>query len=290
MIRRLRTILEMIKFSHSVFALPYALLAACLAVGGLPRWDEVLLIVWCMVAARSAAMAFNRIADARIDARNPRTAGRAIPAGIITSAAAWSFFVACAGAFLVGAAGFLWWFDNPWPLYCAPPVLMFLCLYSYTKRFTWMCHFWLGAALCLSPIAAWVALSPRTLGWPAAALAGAVLLWVAGFDIIYACQDIGVDRRERLFSLPANMGPVAALWIARVCHLATVVLLGLLALVPGLGAIYLGGVTLVAALLLVEHVLVRPSDFSRINVAFLTVNGCVSILLAVAGIADLLLG
>lgn len=289
MIRRIRIILEMIKFSHSVFALPYALLATFLAAGGLPHLGQLALIVWCMVSARSVAMTFNRIADAAIDARNPRTANRAIPAGTVSLAAAWAFLLVCAAAFLAGAWGFWRWYGNPWPIRLAGPVLLFLCLYSYAKRFTRLAHFWLGAALGLSPVAAWIAISPATLGWPAAALAGAVLLWVAGFDVIYACQDIAIDRRERLLSLPAGVGPGKALWIARGCHVLCVLLLALLALTPELGVIYLAGVALAAALLVWEHAVVRPGDFSRVNLAFFTLNGCVSIVMAIAGIADILL-
>lgn len=290
MIRQLSIILEMIKFSHSVFALPFALFAAFLAADGLPHWGQILLIVWCMVAARSVAMTFNRVADAAIDARNPRTAGRAIPAGEIGAGAAWLFLAACAVAFFLGAAGFWILDENPWPLYLSVPVLAFLCGYSLTKRFTHLSHFWLGAALGLSPVAAWVAISPETIGWATAALAFAVLFWVGGFDLIYACQDIEVDRRERLFSLPAWLGPAAALWIARICHAVAVILLASLASLTGLGRIYLAGVGLAAGLLIVEHALVRPNDLSRINVAFLTVNGCVSLALAAAGIADILAG
>jgi len=241
-----------------------------------------------MVAVRSAAMTFNRIADAAYDARNPRTAVRAIPAGTITRGQAAIFLFAAGAAFLAGCAGFLWLYDNPWPLILAPPVLAYLCLYSYTKRFTRWSHFILGNAIALSPVAAWVAIHPGSVGWPAVVLMGAVTLWIGGFDIIYACQDISSDRAEGLYSLPADLGPAEALWIARVAHLGTIILLALLIWLSDLGWLYGCGVVMVAVLLAIENSLVRADDFSRVNLAFFTVNGIISLVLGGLTIADVL--
>lgn len=278
---------EMIKFSHSLFALPFAVLAVFLAARPEPPgWPAFGLIVLCMVAARSAAMTFNRIVDAPIDAANPRTAARHLPAGRISPAAAWTFFLCAAGAFVLGAAGFLWVGDNPWPLRLCLPVLAMLCLYSYTKRFTRFSHLVLGAAIALSPVAAWIAISPETLGPPAWLLMAAVTCWIGGFDIIYACQDVDFDRRAGLHSLPARIGIGPALWIARGLHAVTVAALVAVGLAAQLGALYFTGVACVAALLIVENALVRADDLSRVNVAFFTVNGVVGVLLGGLGVLD----
>ena len=209
----------MIKFSHSVFALPFALIAAFLAgsrrPSGFPGAHQLALIVIGMVAARSAAMTFNRIVDAAIDARNPRTQGRPIPAGAISRRHAVGFFVACCAVFVAACAGFLLLDANVWPLALSVPVLAYLCAYSYTKRFTRWSHLVLGSAIALSPPAAWLAVDPGSIGWPACVLMAAVTFWIAGFDVIYACQDVEYDRRDGLFSLPARVGIAAALWYAR---------------------------------------------------------------------------
>lgn len=290
---------EMVKFSHSVFALPFALLATFLAARAAfragdsahvyPSLWQVLLIAGCMVSARSTAMTFNRIVDAVVDARNPRTAARAIPAGIISRAQAMVFLGTAAIAFVLCCAGFWWIEGNPYPLMLSLPVLAYLCLYSYTKRFTRWSHFVLGSAIALSPPAAWLAIHPPSLGWPALILLGCVTLWIGGFDIIYACQDIAHDRAEGLFSLPARIGVGPALWIARLAHAATVVLLVALIPAAGLSWLYGIGVAAVALLLLIENAMVHPGDLSRVNVAFFTVNGIVSLLLGALGIADCLL-
>ncbi|HWL75128.1 MAG TPA: UbiA-like polyprenyltransferase, partial [Burkholderiaceae bacterium] len=217
--------LELIRFSHTVFALPFALLAAVMAwvlsARAEPpvawRWQELVGILWCMVAARSAAMAFNRLADRKIDAENPRTRGRHLPAGIVTVSSVTVFALLCSVLF---AAGTLLFLPNWLPLYLAVPVLVFLLAYSYTKRFTVLAHFWLGAALMLAPISAWIAIRGQfvmiDLGdlLPAVLLGGAVLLWVAGFDIIYACQDAAFDREYGLHSLPARVGIAKSLRVA----------------------------------------------------------------------------
>jgi 4-hydroxybenzoate polyprenyltransferase len=288
---------EMIKFSHSVFALPFAVIAVFLASRAAflagdtnapwPGGGQLVLIVLCMVSARSAAMTFNRIVDARLDARNPRTAGRAIPAGTISPRQAFTFLVAAAAVFVAGCAGFWWLQDNWVPLALALPVLGYLCFYSYTKRFTRWSHFVLGSAIALSPVAAWVAIHPASFGLPVLVLMGAVTLWIAGFDIIYSCQDVAVDRAERLHSLPSRIGSSAALWIARAAHAGTVVLLAALIPLAGLGGFYAAGVVLVALLLLIENALVGADDLSFVNVAFFTVNGLISVLLAVLTIVDI---
>jgi 4-hydroxybenzoate polyprenyltransferase len=287
---QVRTWGEMVKFSHSVFALPYALLATFMAArperpGAVP----LALILVCMVAARSAAMTFNRIVDAGIDARNPRTASRALPAGRISRPAAWLLFLCAAGVFLLACAGFLWAEGNAWPLRLGLPVLAWLCLYSYTKRFTAFSHVVLGAGIAFSPVAAWIAISPNTLGPPAWLLMVAVTFWIAGFDLIYACQDVDFDRAEGLRSVPACLGVAAALWMARVFHAATVAALVGVGLVAQMGLLYFVGVAAVALLLAIENALVHPRDLSRVNVAFFTVNGLVSLLLGGLGVLDIIL-
>jgi len=286
MLRRVRLLLEMIRFSHTLFALPFALLSAALAWQLRPEnWGlDLAGILLCMVFARSAAMAFNRLADRRFDAANPRTAGRHLPAGLLRPAAVWTFTGLCAAGFVASTLLFLASKNNPWPVFLAVPVLLFIGAYSYTKRFTALSHFWLGASLMLAPLAAWVAVvGPQRLAAPVV-LGLAVLCWVSGFDILYACQDYEFDRRARLRSVPARLGIRASLRVALLCHLAMIGwLLGLWAVAsPPLGAIYLTGVGAVALLLAYEHWLVRPDDLSRVNQAFFHVNGVISVgLLAV---------
>ena len=248
------------------------------------------MIVVCMVAARSVAMTFNRIVDARIDAMNPRTAGRPLPTGRISRAAAITFLILATLTFAVACFTFFFWYGNEWPMLLGGPVLVYLCGYSYTKRFTRWSHFFLGSAIALSPPAAWLAIHPESFGAEAIVLMGAVTLWISGFDIIYACQDIDADRVQGLFSLPSGLGPRRALWLARGCHAGTVVLLVVLAHAAGLGWLYLAGVAAVALLLLVENSLVRAGDYSKVNLAFFTINGIVSVLMGVLAVADILLG
>jgi 4-hydroxybenzoate polyprenyltransferase len=300
MFSRLRQILEMIRFSHTLFALPFALLAAVMAwvagARGEPKVEfrgrDLLGIVLCMVAARSAAMAFNRVADWRFDAGNPRTQSRHIPAGILSLGSVAAFAIGCSIAFVAATLLFL---PNPLSLVLSLPVLGFLLAYSFTKRFTSAAHFWLGAALMLAPISSWLAIrgevvmaDPADL-LPALVLGGAVLLWVAGFDIIYACQDVDFDRQVGLHSVPARMGVARALRVAAACHVGMVVLLAVLPVVyPYLGWIYAAGVLAVAALLVWEHYLVRPDDLARVNAAFFNVNAIVSIGLFAVTSLDLL--
>ncbi|MCK4341788.1 MAG: putative 4-hydroxybenzoate polyprenyltransferase [Phycisphaerae bacterium] len=280
----------MVKFSHSVFALPFALLAAFLAARPeLPTWPQVGLILLCMVAARSAAMTFNRIVDARIDADNPRTAGRALPRGTISTTAAWTFFCVAGALFILGCGGFYWLQHNPWPLRLCLPVLAWLCFYSYTKRFTRWSHLVLGVGIACAPVAAWIAINPATLAAPAWLLLVAVTFWIAGFDLIYACQDTDFDRAHGLHSIPARMGVPAALWLARAFHVVTVGALVGVGLTAQLGTLYYIGVGCVGILLVVENALVSPRDLSRVNLAFFTVNGIVGLLLGILGVLDIIL-
>jgi 4-hydroxybenzoate polyprenyltransferase len=294
MLRRLRQLLEMIRFSHTLFALPFALLSAALAWRSKQEfsWLELLAILLCMVFARSAAMAFNRLVDRHIDAANPRTAGRHLPTGQLTPGAVGLFTLLCAAGFVAATALFL--FADPanlWPLLLSVPVLLFVFGYSFTKRFTALAHFWLGVSLLLAPLAAWIAIrglsdlaTPLVLGL-------AVCFWVAGFDVIYACQDIEFDRQVRLASIPARWGVAASLRVALVCHL---MMLGLLvalyfAASPYLGVVYLIGVAAVGLLLVVEHSLVRPTNLARVNQAFFQVNAVISVGLLVVVLIDLAL-
>lgn len=280
MFQHVRHLLEMIRLSHTLFALPFALLSAALAWQK-PHsflWLDLLGILLCMVFARSAAMAFNRLADRNIDAVNPRTAQRHLPTGKLNPAAVWIFTVLCAVGFIASTLLFLP-AGNPWPLYLSVPVLLFVCGYSYTKRFTSLSHFWLGASLLLAPLAAWIAIRGLEALAAPLVLGLAVLFWVAGFDILYACQDVDFDRRARLASVPARLGVPASLRVALVCHIIMVALLIVLywAAAPHLGKIYLSGVGAVAVLLVYEHWLVRPDDLSRVNQAFFQVNGIISV-------------
>jgi 4-hydroxybenzoate polyprenyltransferase len=262
---------RMIKFSHSVFALPFAFSSAVLAAGSGISGRQVAWILVAMVGARSAAMGFNRLADQNLDARNPRTAGRELPRGVLSRGEVWLFVIASAATLLVAAAML-----NPLCLVLSPVALLVIFGYSYTKRFTALSHVFLGLALALAPMGAWLAIRGR-LEAPPVVLGLAVLFWVAGFDTIYACQDEAFDRAEGLHSLPARLGTPRALALARFFHVAAVALLaGLYALVP-LHPLYLVGVSAVAGLLVYEHSLVRADDLSRIDAAFFTVNGWISL-------------
>ncbi|MCC7293326.1 MAG: UbiA family prenyltransferase [Phycisphaerales bacterium] len=285
---------EMVKLSHSVFALPFALMATFLAgrnlpARGVPAWGQMGLIVLCMVGARSAAMTFNRIVDAGIDAQNPRTQGRALPTGRLSKGAAWLMFVLSAALFVAACAMFDLAYANPWPARLALPVLLALCGYSFAKRITRWSHVWLGAGIGLAPAAAWLAIHPASLGWEALLLALTVTCWIGGFDIIYACQDIEVDRRDGLHSLPARLGAAKALALTKAMHAAALAALIALGFVGKLGLLYYAGVAAAAVLLVVENALVRPGDYARVNMAFFTINGVVSCVLAAATIGDVLL-
>ena len=280
---RIRTTLEMIKFEHSVFALPFALTGAVLAVHGWPTWRQVLWIVVAMVGARSAAMTFNRIADFRIDAANPRTRMRALPAGHLTLGFAVGFTVLSCAVLLLAAYEL-----NPLAFKLAPILIALLLGYSYTKRFTFLSHLVLGLCLGLSPVAASIALRGKVdLG--IILLGIAVMFWVAGFDLIYACQDVDFDRQQGLFSVPARFGIRAALWLSAILHAAMMILLVVAGRLEGLGWLGYAGLVMVAVLLAYEHGLVRPSDLSRLNAAFFNINGYVSVLFFVTWAADVLI-
>lgn len=284
-----RQFLELIRFSHTVFALPFALLSAWLAWQTTPfRLQDLVGILLCMVLARSAAMAFNRLVDRDIDADNPRTARRHLPAGLLSARSVAIFTLACSLMFVAATLLFL---PNRWPLVLSVPVLLFLLGYSYAKRFTSWCHYWLSAALMLSPIAAWIAIT-GTLAWTPVLIAGAVFFWVGGFDIIYACQDVEFDRGHALHSLPARWGVRSALALARVSHLGTAVCLFAVWHVAELGPVFLGGVLLVTLLLAYEHWLVRSEqlDLDRVNLAFFQVNAVISLGLLVVAVLDRLTG
>jgi len=302
MLTTIRHLLSLIRFSHTLFALPFAMLAAMMAwvESGKQKaesgfhWQELLGILLCMVTARGAAMAFNRLADRKIDAGNPRTAGRHLPANILSVTQVTAFTLACVVAFIASTLLFL---PNRLPLYLSVPVLAFLCGYSYAKRFTSLAHFWLGAALAMSPVAAWIAIRGEAVLQhpgdllPALVLGGAVLAWVSGFDMIYACQDFQFDREAGLKSIPTRLGVAGALRLAAVCHAVAVLLLAALPLVyPQLGYIYWTAVAAVAGLLVYEHALVRPDDLDRVNVAFFNVNAVISLGLFAVGTLDLWLG
>jgi 4-hydroxybenzoate polyprenyltransferase len=273
----------MIKWEHSIFALPFALCGAMLAAGGFPTLHQFLWIVLAMVAARSAAMAFNRLADASIDAANPRTRTRALPAGELSPAFVGTFVILSCAIF-IGAAAEL----NHLALWLSPVALAVVLLYSYTKRFTRWSHLVLGLALGIAPSAAWIAvrgsLDPRIL-----LLTAAVTFWVAGFDVLYACQDFDFDRDAGLHSVPRYFGIAGALWIARAFHLIMVGLLVALLIVFGMGKLAAIGVLLVILLLLYEHSLVKANDLSKLNAAFFTMNGVISVLFFVCVAGDLLL-
>ncbi len=271
-LRSLKLTLEMIKFEHSVFALPFALTGAMLAARGIPSGRQLFWILVAMVGARSAAMAFNRVADLRLDAANPRTASRALPAGLLSPRFALTFTVV-SSALLVLAAYQL----NPLCFKLSPVALALVFFYSYTKRFTAWSHLVLGLCLGIAPAAAWIAVR-GTLDWPILLLSAAVALWTAGFDIIYACQDVDFDRRAGLFSLPLRLGIRSALQLSSMFHALMLALLCALAAVEGLGWISLLGLTVVAALLAYEHHLVKPDDLSKVNAAFFTMNGYISVL------------
>lgn len=275
-----RRLLELIRFSHTVFALPFALLAAALAWRDEPfRWQDLVGILLCMVFARSAAMAFNRLADRSIDARNPRTATRHLPAGLLRAGSVWAFTAVCSAAFVASTLLFQYRTPpNPWPLYLSGPVLLFVLGYSFTKRFTALAHFWLGASLMLAPVAAWIAVKGLTDMAVPLLLGAAVMFWVAGFDILYACQDAAFDKEQGLHSVPAWLGVTASLRVAAGCHTAMFgLLVGLYFASPHLGSVFLGGLGLIGGLLVYEHSLVRADDLTRVNRAFFHVNGVISV-------------
>jgi 4-hydroxybenzoate polyprenyltransferase len=281
-LRRLLLTLRMIRFEHSVFALPFAFIGMLLAAKGWPTWHQVLWIVVAMVAGRSAAMAFNRIADLRYDRENPRTRTRELPTGRLSVGFTWAFTLVSAAVLVIAA-----WQLNALAFKLSPMALAILLLYSYTKRYTVLTHWVLGFCLGMAPAAAWIAVR-GTLNWEILPLTFAVVFWVAGFDIIYACQDVEFDRRVGLFSLPARIGIGKALMASRLLHIGMLALLVWLAQFSGLGWLAYAGLAVVGALLAYEHSLVKAHDLSRVNAAFFTVNGYISVLLLIFWGADIL--
>jgi len=282
---KLTAMLEMIKFSHTIFAFPFALMGvvlASLASGSAPSVGQIIWICLAMVGARTGAMGLNRIIDARIDADNPRTSGRHLPAGKVAMGEAW-LLVTAAFALLLLAA----WMLNPLCLKLAPVAIFFLVLYSFCKRFTAMAHVVLGICLAIAPVGAWVALR-GDIGWPVIVLGLAVLFWVAGFDIFYALQDYDYDRDNGLFSIPSRFGIERSFLIVRIFHLVMICLLVLLVFSKGLGLIYLLGVVVVTGLLIYEHMLVRPDDLSRLDAAFFNMNGYISVTIFLFTLVDAL--
>ena len=281
--RNLRVTLEMIKWEHSIFALPFALCGAMLAAGGLPTLHQLLWIIVAMVSARSAAMAFNRVADAAIDAANPRTSTRALPAGALSPAFVNTFVVVSCALFILAASQL-----NRLALELSPVALAVVLLYSYTKRFTRWSHLVLGFSLGIAPTAAWIAvrgsLDPRIL-----LLTAAVTFWVGGFDVLYACQDYEFDRNSGLHSIPRHLGIKGALAVGRGFHILMLLLLLTLVGAFGLGKLAIVGVVAVAALLAYEHSLVSHRDLSKLNAAFFTMNGAISVVFFAFVAADLLL-
>lgn len=279
-----RTVLDMIKFEHTLFALPFAFLGMILAAEGWPDWRTVGWIVVAMVGARSAGMAFNRLVDRFIDAENPRTADRALPAGEISVGFTVGFVVISCAVLLIAA-----WQLNPLALALSSVALVILLGYSYTKRFTSASHLVLGLVLSAAPLGAWVAVRGDIAATPLV-LAGAVLLWVAGFDVLYALQDQDFDRERGLHSIPARFGTVGALWISAALHLGMLALLAYLPRTypPGLGSAYWVGFAGCALLLVYQHWVVRPNDLSRLNAAFFLANGLLATWLFVATAIDVL--
>ncbi|MFK7743261.1 MAG: UbiA-like polyprenyltransferase [Planctomycetota bacterium] len=284
---RLSTYAGLVKLSHSVFALPFALLSLLVATDGSPSIRLLLLVVLAVVAARTAAMSFNRYADRDIDARNPRTQSREIPRGAVRAGSALTLALAGGAVFLLAC-----WLLAPMCLWLGVPTLLWLYGYSYAKRFSSLCHLWLGVALGISPVAAWFAADGGSFGprlWAPVVLGSAVALWVAGFDVLYACQDDDFDRQVGLHSLPVRFGRRGAMWISRGLHLLAVVGFAAFGWMAGLRTLYLGGVALAAGLIWWQHRLLRPDDLSRIQAAFFTANGVLAVVMFAAGCADVYL-
>ncbi|MEC8957430.1 MAG: UbiA-like polyprenyltransferase [Nitrospinota bacterium] len=281
MFAKLSVIFADIKIQHTIFALPFAIMSAFIAAKGLPQTEKIIWIIVCMVGARSAAMAFNRVLDARFDARNPRTQDRALPAGRVDIRSYWLFLIVSSAIFIF-AANML----NSLAFYLSPVALLIVFFYSFTKRFTVYSHFWLGLAIAISPVGAWVAIREE-ISFSSLILGAAVIFWLVGFDILYSCMDVEFDRSSGLKSIPQKFGIENALRIAFASHGVMILfLLGLLFFVGQLGVLYSIGVVVVAILLFYEHSLVRPDDLSKINIAFFNMNGIISLGLMVFVIID----
>jgi 4-hydroxybenzoate polyprenyltransferase len=278
-----------IKIGHTIFAMPFALFATFLAARGAPSLGMLALIIVCMITARTVAMAANRLLDAELDARNPRTASRAIPSGKLSRLFMSGILAACAATFIAATSLFWFLYRNPWPLALSLPVLLYLAGYPLMKRFTRLCHYYLGAALGLAPICAYLAVAGH-LDLPPIIMAATVLCWTAGFDIIYACQDYQSDLETGVRSIPAKYGIAKALWLSRLTHAVSAALLIALGFSsPLLGPIYFTGIAIAIALLIYEHTLVKPNDLSKLNLAFFTMNGIISLIVGSLGIVDVLL-
>ncbi|ANY68862.1 4-hydroxybenzoate octaprenyltransferase [Paenibacillus sp. BIHB 4019] len=286
MIRKIRIILEMIKFEHTIFALPFAFMGAILGAvvmeQRLPSWAEIGWVTLAMVGARSAAMCLNRLIDAAIDLRNPRTSNRAIPAGLLKSAEVLLFTIVSFVLLFIAAANLA-----PLAMKLLPIAVVLLVLYSYTKRFTWLCHVFLGLTIGLSPLGGWVAVTGgfNTAAW---VFYVTIALWIAGFDIVYATQDYEFDRKEGLNSIPARFGVAKALWIARSFHMVTAVGFITLFILTNLSWVYLLGTLLAIVMLFYQHWLVRPNDLSRVQLSFFGMNGTLSVVLFLFAIVDLM--
>jgi 4-hydroxybenzoate polyprenyltransferase len=289
-VSKLQTLARDIKLSHSIFALPWAIFAAFLAARGWPLLGQLALIVLCMVTARTVAMTANRLLDAKLDAINPRTARRAIPSGTLSPAFALAALTCCALLFIASTALFWIVYKNRWPLILSLPLLLFLGAYPLLKKFTRLCHYYLGAALGLAPICAWIAIRGNLTLTPLL-MGAAVLLWTAGFDIIYACQDYANDVAAGLFSVPSKLGIAPALWVSRLTHLACIALLIAtgLSTTPTMGPLYFTGVGIAIVLMAIEHSLVHPNDLSKVGIAFFTINGIISLLIGTLGVLDVLM-
>ncbi|MBT5551209.1 MAG: UbiA family prenyltransferase [Nitrospina sp.] len=280
---KLAIIFSDIKIQHTVFALPFAVMSAFLAAGGLPETEKLVWIVVCMFGARNAAMAFNRIMDARFDKANTRTSNRALPAGLVDVKSYWIFLIASSALFIFSA-----WMLNPLAFYLSPVALVIVFFYSLTKRFTAFSHFWLGLAISIAPVGAWVAIREE-ISFTSLLLGAAVVFWLIGFDILYACMDVEADRGNRLHSVPERFGIATALKMAFASHVLMVIfLLVLWEPTVLLGWVYLSGVALVTGLLVYEHSLIKKDDLSKVNMAFFNVNGIISIGLMAFVIVDCL--
>jgi 4-hydroxybenzoate polyprenyltransferase len=288
---RLRMFADDIKIHHTVFALPWAILSAVLAGRTFPgslTAGKIGLILICMVTARTMAMSANRIIDAELDARNPRTARRAIPSGSLSPRFVLAILTICCCGFIAATAGFEIFYNNIWPVIFSLPVLAYLCGYPFMKRFTRLCHYYLGVALALAPVCAWLAVAGR-IDWPPAIMFVIVASWTAGFDIIYACQDFSSDLECGVYSVPARIGISRALWVSRATHFVAVGMLIVLGLVVSqFGVLYFVGAGTAIVLLIVEQSLVKPNDLSKVNLSFFMINGVISLIVGTLGIIDLM--
>ncbi len=283
MFDRIKIILEMIKFEHTIFALPFAFTGALLALDGLPSLEQAIWIVVAMVGARSAAMGFNRWADRDIDAENPRTKTRALPLGLVTPAQVLAFIIVSSGLLVLAA-----YMLNPLSFYLSPVALAIVCFYSYTKRFTFLSHAFLGLAISGAPMGAWIAVTGR-FEFPALVLGVAVLFWLVGFDILYALQDLEFDQKAGLHSVPQRFGVRTSLLISRTAHLVTMLCLFWIYVLLPVGMLYLLGVLVAMGLIIYEHSLVKESDLSKLNIAFFNMNGYISVTIFIFTLLDVLL-